>query len=43
VPLDSAVITVAPVIGLVLGLVLALKAPFGRPKTASTPAEPPAA
>lgn len=43
VPLDSAVITVAPVLGLVLGLVLAFAAPFGRTKAATTSGEPPAA
>ena len=33
VPLDSAVITVAPVLGLVIGVVLAFVAPFPRSKT----------
>ena len=36
VPLDSAVITVAPVVGLVLGVVLAFAAPLGRSKVAAT-------
>jgi hypothetical protein len=33
VPLDSAVITVAPVLGLVIGVALAFVAPFARAKT----------
>ncbi len=37
IPLDSIVITVLPVLGLVAGLVLAFVAPLGRPK-ASPPA-----
>ena len=40
VPLDSVVITAAPVVGLVLGLVLALAAPLGRSKSAPGAAPP---
>ncbi|MCZ7535276.1 MAG: hypothetical protein M5T61_04575 [Acidimicrobiia bacterium] len=33
IPLDSIVITILPLLGLVAGLVLAFVAPLGRPKT----------
>lgn len=43
VPLDSVVLTAAPVVGLVLGIVLARWAPIGRSRSAAPAAEPAAA
>ncbi len=39
IPLDSAVLTIAPVVGLVLGIILGLWAPLG-PKSVGPPPKP---